>query len=184
MAEFTLDEDQKQIQDMMRKFAEKELRPIARDCDEKDELPEELLGKMWELGFCPNIIPEKFGGYEMGRSALNAAIMVEELAWGDVSLTIGGMSPLLMAVPILEFGTEEQKEEWLPRFCGEQFYPATAALMERRITFEPVNLHTTVEIHKDTLVLKGSKCLVPLADRAEQILVYATTAKGAGASAI
>ena len=71
------------------------LRPIARDCDEKDKLPADLLEKVWGLGFCPNIIPEKFGGYEMGRSALNAAIMVEELAWGDVSLAIGALSPLV-----------------------------------------------------------------------------------------
>ena len=184
MADFTLDEDQKQIQDMMRKFADKELRPIARDCDEKDELPAELLAKVWELGYCPNIIPEKFGGYEMGRSALNAAIMAEELAWGDVSLAIGALSPLLMAIPVLEYGTEEQKEEWLPKFCGEKFYPATAALMERRITFEPTVLHTTVEMQKDVMVLNGAKCMVPLADQAEQILVYATTAKGAGAAAI
>jgi alkylation response protein AidB-like acyl-CoA dehydrogenase len=184
MADFTLDEDQKQIQDMMRKFADKELRPIARDCDENDELPGELLEKVWELGFCPNIIPERFGGYDMGRSALNAAIMVEELAWGDVSLAIGALSPLLMMVPILEFGTEEQKEEWLPKFCGEKFYSATAGLMERRITFEPVDLHTTVEMNKEGMILNGAKCLVPLADRAQQILVYATTAKGAGVSAV
>lgn len=184
MADFTLDEDQKQIQDMMRKFAEKELRPIARDCDEKDELPADLLEKVWELGFCPNIIPEKFGGYDMGRSALNGAIMAEELAWGDVSLTIGVLSPLLMAVPLLEFGTEAQKEEWLPKFCGEKFFPVTAALMERRITFEPTLLHTTVEMNQEKLILNGAKCLVPLADRAEHILVYAATAKGAGASAI
>jgi acyl-CoA dehydrogenase len=184
MADFTLSEDQKQIQDMMRKFAEKELRPIARDCDEQDKLPGDLLEKVWTLGFCPNIIPEKYGGYEMGRSTLNAAIMAEELAWGDASLAIGALSPLLMAIPVLEFGTEEQKEEWLPKFCGEKFYPATAALMERRITFEPTVLHTTVEIHKNSMVLNGAKCMVPLAAEAEQILVYATTAKGAGAAAI
>ena len=56
--------------------------------------------------------------------------------------------------------------------------------MERRITFEPTNLHTTVEMNKEVMVLNGAKCMVPLADRAEQILVYATTAKGAGAAAI
>jgi alkylation response protein AidB-like acyl-CoA dehydrogenase len=184
MADFTLDEDQKQIQDMMRKFAENELKPIQRDCDEEDKLPAELLQKVWELGFCPNIIPEAYGGYEMGRSALNAAIMVEELAAGDVSLTMGALSPLLMAIPVLEFGTEEQKAELLPKFCGEKFYPATAALMEKRITFEPTVLHTTVEMYQDTMILNGSKCMVPLADQAEQILVYATTAKGAGAGAI
>jgi len=184
MADFTLDEDRKQVQDMMRKFAEKELRPIARNCDEKNELPADLLEKVWALGFCPNVIPEKYGGYEMGRSSLTAAIMAEELAWGDVSLAIGALSPLLVAIPVLEFGTEEQKEEWLPKFCGDKFYPATAALMERRITFEPTVLHTTLEMHKGTMILNGAKCMVPLADRAEQILVYATTAKGAGAAAI
>jgi acyl-CoA dehydrogenase len=184
MADFTLDEDQKQIQDMMRKFAEKELRPLARDCDEKDVLPAELLAKVWELGFCANIIPEKLGGYDMPRSALNAAIMVEELAWGDAGLALGALSPLLVAVPLLECGTEEQKEEWLPRFCSETFFPATAALMEPRIAFEPTMLHTTVEMHKGSMVLNGAKCLVPLADQAEHILVYATTAKGAGASAV
>src|SRR4030043_2473975 len=107
MADFTLSEDQKQIQDMMRKFAEKELRAIARDCDEKDNLPADLLEKVWALGFCPNIIPEKYGGYEMGRSALDAAIMAEELAWGDVSLTLGALSPLLMMLPLLELGSGE-----------------------------------------------------------------------------
>ena len=56
--------------------------------------------------------------------------------------------------------------------------------MERRITFEPTMLHTTVEMQKEVMVLNGAKCMVPLADRAEQILVYATTAKGAGAAAI
>ncbi len=184
MADFTMDEEQKQIQDMMRKFAEKELRPIARDCDEREALPEELLGKMWELGFCPNIIPEAYGGYGMGRSVVNTAIMLEELAWGDVSLALGALSPWLMVVPLLEFGTEEQQAEWLPRFCGEGFYPATAALMERRINFEPTVLQTTVERRGEVLVINGAKCWVPLADRAEQILVYATWAKGSGASAV
>jgi acyl-CoA dehydrogenase len=184
MADFTLSDDQKQIQEMMRKFAEKELRPAARDCDEKDILPADLLEKVWGLGFCPNIIPEKYGGHDMGRSAVNAAIMTEELAWGDASFAIGALSPLLMAIPILEFGMEEQKEEWLPKFCGEKFYPGTAALMEPRITFEPTVLHTTVEIYKDSMILNGAKCMVPLADQAEQILVYATTAKGSGPSAI
>jgi acyl-CoA dehydrogenase len=184
MAEFTLDEDRKQIQDMMHKFAEKELRPIARDCDERNELPSDLLGKVWELGFCPNIIAEKFGGYGMGHFALTAAVMAEELAWGDLSLTIGAFSPLLMAVPVIEFGTDAQKKEWLPKFCGEKFYQATAALMEPRITFEPTILHTTVSMHKEVMVLNGTKCMVPLADQAEQILVYATASKGAGASAI
>ena len=93
MAEFTLDEDQKQILDMTRRFAENELRPRARECDEAADLPEDLLDKVWELGFCPNVIPEQYGGYDMGRSAVTAAVMAEELAWGDLGLTLGALSP-------------------------------------------------------------------------------------------
>lgn len=184
MAGFTLDEDQQMIQDNMRAYAEKELREIARDCDEEAKLPTEILTKMWELGFCPNQIPEKYGGYEMGRSAINSSIMVEELAWGDVSLTMGALSPLLMMIPILEFGTEEQKEEWLPKFCGDKFFPVTAALMEPRITFDPLNLFTTADVSGDSIILNGSKCMVPMADQADHILVYATTNKGSGASSV
>ncbi|MBU2547545.1 MAG: acyl-CoA dehydrogenase family protein [Proteobacteria bacterium] len=184
MAEFTLDEDQQQIQDMMRKFAQNELRLAARDCDEKAELPADLLDKVWELGFCPQIVPEQYGGYEMGRSAVTSAIMAEELAWGDLSLTLGALSPLMMLVPILEFGTDEQKAEWLPKFCGEKFFAATAALMEPRIAFDPINLHTTCDMIGDEIVINGVKCMVPLADRAEHMLVYAITNKGAGAAAV
>lgn len=184
MAEFRLDEDQKQIQEMMRKFAQEELRKIARECDEEAKLPDEVLQKVWGLGVCANAIPETYGGYDWGRSAVTGAIMVEELAWGDVSLALGALCPLLMMVPILEFGTEDQKKTWLPKFCGEQFYPATCALVEPRITFAPADLHTTVEISGETVIINGAKCMVPLADRAEQILAYATTAKGSGPASV
>jgi alkylation response protein AidB-like acyl-CoA dehydrogenase len=184
MAEFTLDEDQQQIQDLMRKFATNELRKVARECDEAAKLPDDLLEKAWELGFCPSPVEEKYGGFEMGRSAVTSTIMLEELAWGDVSLALGALSPLLMMVPILECGTDEQKEEWLPKFCGEEFFPATAALMEPRITFDATDLQTTADADGEEFVLNGSKCMVPLADRAEHILVYATTAIDGGVDAV
>lgn len=184
MAEFVLDEDQQQIQDMMRKFASEELRKVARDCDEKAELPEGLLDKVWELGICGQSIPEQYGGYEIGRSVVTAAIVCEELAWGDVSLAMAALSPLTMMIPILECGTEEQKAEWLPKFCGESFFHATAALLEPNLRFSPTDLTTTITTVGDKLVLNGAKCMVPMADSAEHILVYATTTRGAGAGAI
>jgi acyl-CoA dehydrogenase len=184
MADFTLDDDQKQIQDTMRKFAQNELRAIARECDEKSMLPDEIMDKVWELGFCPQPVPEEYGGYGLGRSTVNSAIALEELAYGDLSLALGALAPSLMSLPVLEFGTEEQKKQWLPKFCGDKFYAATAALMEPRITFDPFSLKTTVETAGDSLIINGSKCMVPLADRAEQILVYGTTAKGAGPGSV
>jgi len=184
MVEFRLDEDQRQIQEMFGKFGQEELGKIARECDEKAELPDSLLDKVWELGIATNSIPESYGGYELGRSVVTSAIMAEELAAGDLSLAMGAMSPLLMMVPILEFGTEEQKKEWLPKFCGDKFYKATAALMEPRVTFSPTDIRTTVEVSGNNLILNGVKCMVPLANDAEQILVYASTAKGAGPSSV
>jgi acyl-CoA dehydrogenase len=184
MVEFRLDEDQKQIQDMFRKFAQEELYKIMRQCDEKAELPEDLLNKVWELGVAANGIPESYGGYGLGRSALNGAIMAEELASGDASLAMGALSPLLMSVPILECGTEEQKKEWLGKFCGEKFYAASAALMEPRVAFDACDLATTAEVSGDKMVLNGVKCMVPLADRANHLLVYAATARGSGPGSV
>ena len=184
MADFRMDEDQRQVQEMFNKFGQEELRKASRPCDEKAELPADLLNKVWELGICANAVPECYGGYELGRSVVTGAIMAEELAAGDVSLALGALSPLLMMVPILEFGTEEQKKEWLGKFCSENFYPATAALMEPRIGFDPFRLSTTAELVGDKLVLNGGKCMVPLAAEAEQVLVYAASARGSGAASV
>lgn len=184
MADFTLDEDQQQIRATMRKFALKELKDVARECDEQYELPTSILEKIWELGYCPNAVPEKYGGYQMGRSVVNAAIMLEELAFGDASLAMAALSPALMMFPILEFGTEEQKAQWLPKFCSETFYPATGAMMEPSIQFDVHRLHCEVERSGDKLIINGEKCMVPLADRANQILVYATNARGAGPESV
>lgn len=184
MAEFQLEEDQKQIRDAMRKFASEELRKVARECDETRTIPEGLLDKVWQLGICAQSIPEKYDGYELDRSIVTSAIMSEELAWGDLSLAIAALSPLTMMVPILEFGTEDQKAEWLPKFCGEQFFPATCALVEPRITFSPYALRTTLEDAGDTVVLKGSKCMVPMAEESEHILVYASKPGESGSGGV
>jgi len=184
MVDFRPDEDQRQIQEMMSRFGREELRSVARECDEKAEVQDGLLDKVWELGPAANSIPEEYGGYGLDRSAVTGAIMAEELAFGDASLAMAALSPLLVSVPILEFGTEEQKKEWLPAFCSEKFHPATAALMEPSITFDPAHLETTAQIESDKIVINGAKCMVPMADRAEQVLVYAASEKGAGASSV
>lgn len=177
MAEFTLTDEQKLVQDTMREFAREELRKIARECDEGCALPDEVLDKVWSLGICAASIPEAYGGHGLERSAVTSAVVAEELAFGDLSLALAALSPLLMMIPILEFGTDEQKQRWLPSFCGEKVFQATAAFMEPRVTFDPFELRTTADVRCDKVVLNGTKCMVPLADRAEHILVYATGEK-------
>lgn len=178
MAEFNLEEEQKLVQETMRSFAREEMRKIARECDENSTLPGELLEKVWGLGICATSIPESYGGHGFDRSALTGLIMAEELAFGDVSLAMAALTPMLMMVPILEFGTEAQKQEWLPRFCGETFFPATAALMEPRVMFDPFALEISAEEKGKAVELNGCKCMVPLANCAEHFLVYAASCEG------
>ena len=121
MINFNPNEEQRQIQDMVQKFAAGVVRPNARDCEENREIPDELLAKFWELGLIANCIPEDCGGYGFERSAVTGAIIAEELAYGDLALALAMLSPSLFAYPVLEMGTEEQKKKYLPQFCGEGF---------------------------------------------------------------
>ena len=158
---------------MTRKFAAGELRPVARDADEAASLPDGLLDQAWALGFVAQAIPEAHGGYGLERSAVTGAIVAEELAWGDLSLALAALAPMLMTVPLLEAGTNAQQSEWLPKFAGNTPYPATAALTEPRIRFDPFRPDTTVTRRNGSAILNGVKCAVPLAGDAEHILVYA-----------
>jgi len=184
MINFNPNEEQRQIQDMVSKFAAGVVRPAARDCEENREIPDDLLSKFWELGLIPNCIPEDCGGYGFERSALTGSIIAEELAYGDLALALAMLSPTLFAYPVLEMGTEEQKKKYLPMFCGENFTFATTALTEPRVTFDPTDMKTSARREGDEYVLNGRKCLVPCAGRADLFLVFASGAPGAGVAGV
>ncbi|MCB1827436.1 MAG: acyl-CoA dehydrogenase family protein [Coxiellaceae bacterium] len=173
MPEFQLDDEQQQLQDTMIRFAENELRPIARACDDARQVPDELFTKMAELGLYAQFIPEAYGGYELPHSVVTGAIIAEELAWGDVGLAMAMLAPLSVILPVVQFGTDEQKQALLPAFCAEPMSHAAAALMEPDVNFDPRALQTTLTQTGDAFVLNGKKCYVPLADRAHHLLVYA-----------
>jgi len=184
MLGFNPNEEQRQIIDMVRRSAADIVRPAHRDCEENREIPEDLLAKFWELGLIANCIPEDCGGYGYERSALTGALIAEELAYGDLALALAMLSPSLFAYPVLESGTEEQKKKYLPQFCSESFKFATAALTEPRITFDPTNMKTVAVREGEEYILKGEKCLVPYADRADLFLIYAANAAGTGAAGV
>ena len=180
MISFNPSEEQRQIMDMVRRFAADVVRPNAHDCEEGKSISDDLLAKFWELGLIANSIPEDCGGYGFERSALTGTLLAEELAYGDLSLALAMLSPTLFAYPVLEMGTDEQMKRYLPPFCGETFHFGTSALMEPRVAFDPTSLRTTAKREGDHYVLNGEKCLVPYADRADLILVFAATAPGSG----
>jgi acyl-CoA dehydrogenase len=173
MVSFEMSDEQKMVVETVRKFALKELRPLAHECDEHGEVPASLQEKAWEMGLLFNIIPEEYGGGGGGHSAVTGALVAEEMAYGDLSMAIHALSPALVAVPIMEGGTGPQKKELLPLYAGEKFRPSAAALIEPRFDFEWNSLQTTAVREGETYVLTGRKCLVPLAAQAENVLVYA-----------
>lgn len=172
MYSFDLTEEQRMLTDAVNRYATRSLRKIYRDAEEAGALPMDVMQTGWELGLLPASIPEKFGGFGE-HSALNGALIAEELGYGDVASTLHLLSPNLVAIPILLCGSKQQKEEFLPKFCTDAFPKATAAFLESTITFDPADLNTSARLQGDKYVLWGQKTMVINADETEVLLVYA-----------
>ena len=177
MVNFKPTEEQELVRDTMAGFAKEVLRPQSREADEADAVPEAVIQRGWELGLVQSAIPEKFGGFGDTRSAVTSALMLEELAWGDLSLALHLLAPRLFTVPLLVAGTEAQQAEWLPKFTGNQFTAGTAAYVEPSWDFDASAMATRADKKGGDWVLSGAKCLVPLASQAVGLLVYARDAQ-------
>ncbi|MDD5712699.1 MAG: acyl-CoA dehydrogenase family protein [Smithellaceae bacterium] len=173
-------EEQRMIQDTARSFAIDQLRPHSHECDEHGSIPNALLASAWELGLVSAVIPEACGGSGMERSAVTGVLVLEELAWGDLSMTMAMMAPALFAYPVLTAGTDAQKEKYLPLFCGSTVPTLTAAVMEPSLAFDLSELGCKATPKGDGFTLAGKKCLVPLGSSAEKFLVYAAIDGKAG----
>ena len=115
--DFQLTEEQNLTRQAVRDFAEKEIAPIARELDEKEQFSIELTQKMAELGLLGCFVPEKYGGSNMGY--ISYIIVVEELARvdGSQAATIAAGNSLGIG-PIYYFGNEKQRQAWLPKLCS------------------------------------------------------------------
>lgn len=172
MYSFDMTSEQKMLVDTVHRYAEKQLRPIYREAEEHKEVPEDAIQTGWELGLLPGSIEDKYGGFGE-YSAITSALYLEELAWGDVGLSLHLLTPNLFALPIALFGSKKQKETYLPTFCDEEFPKATAAIIEPVYQFDPADLAATAEKEGSEYVINGKKTFVPLAKDAERFLVYA-----------
>jgi len=173
-------EEQRVAREVMTGFALETLRPAARECDEASAISDALLQSVWELGLVSTSIPEAFGGGGEPRSPVTQALILEELAYGDATLAVAALAPALFAFPIVEFGSEAQRREYLPLFCGERYHAASIAWIEPAAAFDPFALRTQAEPKGSGYVLSGAKTMVPLADRASHFLVVARNGHGGG----
>ncbi len=120
--DFELSEDQKLIRNSVRDFAEREIRPLAAELDEKQQFSEDLTRKMGEMGLFGMYLPEQYGG--QGLDTLSYIIAVEEIARIDSSqaATLAAHNSLGIG-PLYYYGTEEQKMKYLPQLCtGEKLW--------------------------------------------------------------
>ena len=173
MLDFRPDEEQKMLTDAIARYANERVRKVYRDAEEDGRIPDDVVQAGWEIGVLPTGIPEQYGGFGE-YSAVTGVLAMEAFAWGDLAITLKLMVPNLVAIPIMLSGTDAQKEELLPAFCDMAMPRMTAALTEPRVQFSPYKLQTTAVADGDSYVLNGVKTVVPLADNAEIILVYAS----------
>jgi len=173
MISFAMTDEQEAARDTMRGFAESALRPRARDCDEAAAIPDAFYAQAWELGLTATQLPESVGGYGAPRSPVTNAIVLEELAYGDAALAIAAATPSVFAYAIADQGSEAQRERYLPVFCGERYPAAALAVSEPHPASTAWQPRTRAERNGNGWVLSGTKCFVPLGDRASHFLVVA-----------
>ncbi len=173
-------EEQRELQELARSFAEAELRPETAAWDQARALPHEVFGKLAESGFLGMLVPEEHGG--LGFDLDTYLVVLEELAWGDASVAL---SVAIHNGPVVEIlvrhGTEEQKAEWLPRLASGEVLGAFA-LSEPDAGSDASSVSTTAAPDGDGWRLDGVKRWVTNGARAGLSVVFARTSEdGLGA---
>ena len=153
--DLTRDDDQRMNQDTMERFSANEIRAVAKQADEDGKTPQGFYDKTAELGLSLLPVPEALGGAGMARSPVSNALNAQDLAWGDLSLTLGAITPQAFVNTVLDQGSDAQREKYLPRFCEGPFVAATTALMEPRATFDPMEPACTATANESGYLLKG-----------------------------
>jgi butyryl-CoA dehydrogenase len=179
---FDLTEDQRAVREMVRDFAESEIRPIAATIDETHEFPTETVKKMAELGLLGMFVPEQYGG--AGMDFLSYVIAVEELSRVCASHgVICSVNNSLVCYPILAYGNEVQKQKYLvPLAKGERL--GCYCLTEPNAGSNAANQQTTAILDGDHFVLNGTKMFITTAGPADVLIVYSATDRSLGARGI
>jgi butyryl-CoA dehydrogenase len=173
-----LTEEQRQVRQLCREFAEAELKPNARRWDEKHEFPRDAVKKLAELGLMGVAIPPEWGGG--GMDNVSYAIAMEEISRGCAGTgVIMSVNNSLYCDPVMKFGNDEQKQEFLARFAtGERL--GCFALTEPMSGSDAAEMRTTAEKRGAEYVLNGTKNFITNGPQADVILLFAMTDRSKG----
>ena len=175
---FELTEEENFACDTAKAFAEKEVAPLAAKIDREHYFPKELLPKMGELGLMGAIVPQEYGG--AGLSTLAYALIIEELSAACASTgIIVSAHTSLCVTPILDYGTEEQKQNFLPRLASGKAL-GCFALSEPSTGSDAGAITTTYKKDGNDFILNGTKNWITNGPEADVCVVFASsdTSKG------
>lgn len=180
--DFNLTDTQKLFKKTVRKFCEKNIKPIAEKIDKEEFFPEDLYKKMGKMGLMGMTVPQKYGGAGIDRISYMVALEEISRYCGSTGLTVEAHNSLGVG-HIYEKGTEEQRKKYLPKLCsGEEI--AAWALTEPNAGSDAGATQTTAEFDGDEWVINGTKQFITSGDVAWVTTVMAKTDKEKGARGI
>ncbi|MCT4370826.1 isovaleryl-CoA dehydrogenase [Yangia mangrovi] len=179
---FGLGEDVNALRDMVHRWSQDRLKPMAKDIDEKNEFPAELWEELGALGLLGITVPEAYGGAEMGYLAHVVAVEEIARASASVSLSYGAHSNLCVNQIKLN-GTEAQKECYLPKLISGEHVGALA-MSEAGAGSDVVGMKLRAQRKGDHFVLNGNKFWITNGGEADTLVVYAKTDPDAGSKGI
>jgi alkylation response protein AidB-like acyl-CoA dehydrogenase len=179
--DFYLTDEQRALRDLARKVARERIAPHAADVDERERYPIEAMDALRESGLFGIWVPEEFGGGDMGCLAL--ALAAEEVSWACAASGTQYVDQPLGGLPILLFGSDEQKKRYLPGLAtGERL--AAYSLSEPEAGSDAAGLRTTAVRQGDHYVLDGTKQWCTNGDHADVLCVFATVDRSQRAKGI
>ncbi len=173
MIDFSLTDEQQIVRQTAREFAEGEIAPVAAANDQAGRFDVELVKKMAALGFIGPIIPEQYGG--RGIDYRTYGLIVEEIGRADAAArTVISVCTSLCGTPILKFGSEEQKQRYLPGICSGEAL-ACFGLTEPDTGSDAANQKTRATKTTDGWSISGQKMWISLGNVAKVALIFAQT---------
>lgn len=175
---FNLSKQQQLFQQMIRTFAEKEVKPLAAEIDEQERFPVETVAKLAKIGVMGIPVPVAYGG--AGGDNIMYSIAVEELSrvCATTGVVVSAHTSLCIA-PILENGTEEQKQKYLPKLASGEWIGAFG-LTEPNAGTDAAMQQTMAVADGDNYIINGSKIFITNAGYADVYVVFAMTDKSKG----
>ncbi len=170
---FDLTSEQEMVKKAAKEFADNEIMPGARERDRQEIFPRDLIREMAKLGFLGPTVPEKYGG--MGLDYISEALIFEEVGRADSSIrTTLSVQVSLTELPILHFGTEEQKQKYLPKLATGEWI-GCFGLTEPQAGSDAANQQTRAVKDGNEWVLNGRKIWISNGGIANLALVFAQT---------